>query len=642
MATREWPRLKLGKDPGRSFYLAVNEHWLKSHELPGWKSEYSVSDEITDKTNKELLGIFHSLPNVKPTNLIPHTPNQHLQLLGYIWKNKNAKSEEDYLQVCLHQLMEFEGDSNIATFLGWMIRSSIPTAINFSVGRELDPPFLIRTTLSPGRLLLPLEYYSETHIKNSGVWTAYEQFISICSVELGLPFLHRAIEAENALSKILSKSSLHLAQSKKAKLWKSLMPNFEWQAFMNGLDVDVGWERRIWAIIYPETFKAILNWFCSAEKELVVSLMAMHVIRFAAPYLRPVIKEAYYKLFHNALLGVTNAPSKEQSMLHQIKAVLPDALCNLYSKHHYDSNIIKNISQLVSILKYAAIDYMKHSSLLANKTRSKIIEKLHRMKFIIGNSRPTSISRVTYNLDSFLHTICSINSARNKSNIRLTGKTLDKVHSEYPCYITNASYFQDSNTIFLPWGILEYPFYSSNTKTPLGWNHGGIGATICHEIMHAFDLEGSLYTPTGQFKETWTRKNRIKFKRETRRVSEFFGKFKHFGKKIDGKKSLSENWADLGGLKISLHSLNRELSKNDASDAEKREAYRYFFISYATSWSTLTTKKALMYSMRESIHAPAEDRVDRIVPQFQEWVDAFDIKEDDPLYLAPEKRLKFF
>jgi predicted metalloendopeptidase len=160
--------------------------------------------------------------------------------------------------------------------------------------------------------------------------------------------------------------------------------------------------------------------------------------------------------------------------------------------------------------------------------------------------------------------------------------------------------------------------------------------------MHAFDLEGSLYTSTGQFKETWTRKNRVKFKRETRRVSEFFGKFKHFGKKIDGKRSLSENWADLGGLKISLHSLNHELEENRASDIEKRDAHRNFFISYAKSWSTLTRKKALLYSMGESIHAPAEDRVDRIVPQFQEWVDAFDIKKGDPLYLAPEKRLKFF
>jgi predicted metalloendopeptidase len=46
--------------------------------------------------------------------------------------------------------------------------------------------------------------------------------------------------------------------------------------------------------------------------------------------------------------------------------------------------------------------------------------------------------------------------------------------------------------------------------------------------------------------------------------------------------------------------------------------------------------------MNQSVHSLSEDRVNRIVPQFQEWVDAFGIKETDLLYLAPEKRLKFF
>jgi len=474
------------------------------------------------------------------------------------------------------------------------------------------------------------------------VWLAYEKFIATCSIELGLPFLHKAIEAEESLAKIFSKSFVHLAESNRGSSWKSWMPNFEWSAFMAGLDIDTAWERRIWTINSLERFKGILDWFSSAEEEHIISLMTMHLIRVAAPYLRTEIKDAYYDLYKKEILGVAQLPEKEEYMLYQIKTILPDALCNVYSNHHRNVNILKNIAKLVSSLKHGAIDYMRHSSLMAKKTQGKIIEKLHRMKFILGNSRSTLMPRVRYTPDSFIHTVFSINSARLKSNINLTGRTLDKAHSDYPCFITNASYFQESNDIYLPWGILEYPFYSADAKTPLGWNYGGIGATICHEITHAFDLEGSLFTPTGQFKETWTRKNRNKFKRQTRRVSEFFGKFKHFGKKLNGKKTLSEDWADLGGLKISLHSLNLELAQRAATDAEKKQAHRQFFIAYARTWATLSRKKALLYSMDESVHGLAEDRVDRIVPQFQEWVDAFEIKENAPLYLAPGKRLKFF
>jgi putative endopeptidase len=630
------------KDPGGSFYVSVNQSWLETHKIPSWKSEYGVSDEITDKTNKELLEILHSLPHTKNVTLTPHTPKQHLQLLGYILKNKKVKSEETYLQICLHQLMAFQSNADIAHFLGWMVSCSISTIFTFSVRREFDPPFLIRTTLAPGGLLLPLKYYLEPQLKKSTVWVAYEQFVATCAIELGLPFLNKAIEAEESLAKIFSKSIKQLSQSKRGKSLKSLVPEFDWSEFMTGLDIDIAWERRIWTIQFSEQFKALLKWICSADKELIVSLMALHLIRFSTSLLRPSINDAYNNLFHKEILGVNHIPSKEQSMLYHIKSVLPDALCNLYSKQHHNSKTLNTITKLVASLKDGAIDYMKHSSLMSKKTRSKIIEKLHRIKFIIGNSTPTPMPQVTYNPDSFLHTIFSIARARAKSSVTLTGKIADKAHSDYPCYITNASYFQESNDIFLPWGILEYPFYLSGDKAPLGWNYGGIGATICHEITHAFDLEGSLFTPTGQFKETWTRKNRSKFKRETRKVSEFFGKFNHFGKKINGTKTLSENWADLGGLKISLHSLNRELSDKGASDSEKKEAHRQFFIAYATTWATLLRKKSLLYSMDESVHALAQDRVDRIVPQFEEWVQAFDIKEDAPLYLAPEKRLKFF
>jgi predicted metalloendopeptidase len=638
----EWPRLQIKKDPGRSFYLAVNEVWLNTHKIPAWKREYGISDEISDKINKELLTILHSIPDINKLNLTPETPKEHLQLLCYIWKNKTVKSEESFLHICLNQLMGFNEVSDIANFLGWMLRSSIPTIFRYSVAREFDPPFLIRTTLTPGGLLLPMEYYLNPHLKKSGVWSAYEKFVATCAIELGLPFLHKAIEAEQALAKFFSKPSFHLAESKRGKSWKSWMPEFEWSAFMAGLDVDSEWERRIWTIQYPEKFKDMLHWICSAGEETVVALMALHLIRFATPLLRPAMKEAYTTLFHKELFGIHATPSKDFYMLNQIKTILPDALCNLYSKHYHDSMILKGITELVAGLKEGAIDYMRYSSFLSKKARSKVIEKLHRMKFIIGNSRPMPMPRVTYRPESFLHTICSIDAARVRDTINLTGKSVDMVHSEYPCFITNASYFPESNTIFLPWGILKYPFYLSDANAPLGWNHGGIGGTICHEITHAFDLEGSLFTPTGQYKETWTRKNRIKFRRETRKVSDFFGKFKHFGKKIDGNKTLSENWADLGGLKISLHSLNREISERGLSEMEKKEAHRQFFIAYALTWATLSTKKSLIYSMGESVHALGEDRVDRIVPQFEEWVQAFDIKEDAPLYLEPGKRLKFF
>lgn len=640
------PAVSDTRRPGDGFYTFVNETWLKSSHAPKWKGAFGVSDEMTDETNKELLQILHSLPHLNSVNLRPKTATQHLQLMGYIWKNKTIEKEEAYLQVCLHSLMAYKDIADIGHFLGWMVRCSIPTILDIGAREELQEPYVVRANLTTGSLLLPLKYYMESDMRKTDVWKAYEEFISICSIELGLPFLHKAIEAEQQLAPILHKSFKHLAENKKGSSLKTWYPEFKWDAFMEGLDLDPRWEKRIWTICSSERFKDVLKWLCSSRvsEESVISILSIHLIRVAAPYLRPSIRDAYSKLYNLSLRGVSEELPYEQRMLYDIQQILPDALCNLYAKKHRDTRILSDVKKLSDSLRESAVEVMSETEVFSKNTKSKVKEKLHRMWFEIGkgssgsHGKETPLPDLTYTPDSLLHTIFSIHSARTRFIPSLTGKPADKLYSSYPCFETNASYFEESNHIVIPWGILQWPFYYLNA--PLGWNHGGIGATICHEITHGFDLEGSLYSPRGAYKEWWTRKNRQTFKKQTRKVSRFFSTFKHYGKKLDGQKTLSENWADLGGLKIALHDLNKLLEGKSVE--EKKEAHRNFFIAYAVSWREIIRKKFLLYSILTSVHAPAEDRVDRIVPQFKEWLTAFNIKETDALFLPVGKRLQFF
>jgi len=632
------PAVSDTRQPGDGFYTFVNETWLKSNHVPPWKGAFGVSDEMTNQTNKELLQIIHSLEHLNSTNLRPKSATEHIQLLGYILKNKTVEKEEQYLQVCLHSLMAYKTSEDISKFLGWLVRCSVPTILDIGAREELQEPYLVRANLSTGSLLLPLKYYLDPSLKKTDVWLAYEEFISICSIELGIPFLHNTIELEQKLASIFNNSFRHLAENKNGSSLKSWAPDFEWSAFMDGLDLDSRWEKRIWTINSSERLKDVLKWISSSSEESVISILSMHLVRVAAPYLRPSIRNAYSKLYNLALRGVSEETPSEEQMLSDIKAILPDALCNLYAKKHKDARILSDVKKLVSELKTAAIDVMSDTEVFSKKTKSRVKEKLNRMWFELGKGKEGPMPHITYTPDSLLHTIFSINSARVKNIISVTGKPADKIHSNYPCFETNASYFEESNHIVIPWGILQWPFYHLNA--PLGWNHGGIGATICHEMTHGFDLDGSLFSPRGVYKEWWTRKNRQTFKKQTRKVSRFFSKFKHYGKRLDGEKTLSENWADLGGLKISLHGLNKILEHK--TQKEKEDAHRNFFLAYAVSWREITRKKTMMYSILTSVHSPGEDRVDRIVPHFEEWVEAFNIKETDDLFLPEGKRLRFF
>jgi predicted metalloendopeptidase len=133
-----------------------------------------------------------------------------------------------------------------------------------------------------------------------------------------------------------------------------------------------------------------------------------------------------------------------------------------------------------------------------------------------------------------------------------------------------------------------------------------------------------------------------KYKARTRKVKTFFSKFKHYGLHLDGEKTLSENWADFGGLRVSLNALKAEMDAMNLDEAKRKEAIRTFFISYASSWKDKMRKRNAVRKIQKSVHSLPEDRVDRIVPHFQEWVNAFDIKESDNLFIEPKDRLKFF
>lgn len=595
-------------------------------------SEYSLTQEIQDTTDNFLLESIKKLPESK--TLTPNTDEDRLKLFEQIYKARNEQREEDYLRVCLSELMEFKSARDLSQFFGWLCRHSVDTIIGIVTLRETHPPYFNRLAIVANSLTLPLKYYSN---QDSDVWKAYVEFIGTCSIELGLPFLMRAIEAEIQLARIMDAPYLDNSRSKEGHLLESMVPEFEWNGFMDGLDLDSHWKSRIWILDVPDKIKRLLKWVSSADTELVVALFSLHLIRVSATYLKKPIQNAANHLFGEVLLGLQKAESEERQFLNKVKNTLPAALCNFYSAHSQKART-KGIDDLVKQIQESAISIMKDTTLLSKKAHRSTLEKLHRMKFLIGQGPSNPLPLITYNEDSILHTSLTILSETMRDMVKYTGKPTNSNNAYYPCFQVNASYYPETNHIVLPWGILQEPLYSQ--KEPLGWNYGTIGATIGHEITHAFDLEGSMFSERAIYKDSWTRRDRARFGKQTRRVSHFYKKFKHYGKKLNGKKTLSEDWADLGGIKIALHALNKEIGSLSAE--KRKEAHRNFFIGYATSWRTLVRKKKLLYALETSVHSPAEDRVDRIVPQFQEWVDAFDIDPTDTLFIPVKDRLKFF
>ena len=189
----------------------------------------------------------------------------------------------------------------------------------------------------------------------------------------------------------------------------------------------------------------------------------------------------------------------------------------------------------------------------------------------------------------------------------------------------------------MPAGSLFYPFFCEEKCDSRGWNYGGLGCIIGHEMIHGFDDDGRNYDEHGLYKEWWKKKDNIIFHKYSKKIIELYNT-----SNVNGTLTLNENLADLGGMSISLEALKHELTNLSLSEKQKKYELQQFFISYAVSWREKNQKKKEIQDLFMDKHSPAEIRVNNIVSQFQEWYDTFDIQINDSMYILPENRIKVY
>lgn len=631
-----YPQSRTGR-PGDGFYHYINQKWLNRTKIPNSLSEFGASEEIEMRNKVKILSLLKRLGKKEPHG-IPRSSEDHLRFFSHVWSNSTYNAEEAFIKSVVGEILDCRNQQDIARMFGWLCSANISALLEINADVEKREPFHIRFTLSCASLLLPSRYYIKRSMHSDPIWIAYNEYIYTCATELGMPFLSKAIEAEGDIAHIFTMEANEDDTNYTGSRLENHCPNFLWSEFMHGAGI-THWRQEKWIIKEFKTIKHILQWISTANTEKVAAILSLYLVNTYANFLRPSIKEARFNLFQRNVRGINQPPSPEDQYLETVGTVLPDALCLEYSKIS-DPAKKSDLEDLVSKIKASAIGVMSNNRSLSKQTTALTLEKIRRMEVSIGSPKQPDLPKTEYYSDSLVHTMLSLRKARIDQEFKRVGETVDNSTISYPCHIVNASYFEDLNHIIIPWGILHEPFYSK--VRPLGWNYGGIGATIAHEITHAFDLEGSHYNPRAKYREWWTRKDRTHFKSRTRKIGKFFTKFQHYGVHLDGDKTLSENWADFGGLIISLDALKKEADRLGLTEKEKKEAIKTMFVSYAVSWRDQKKKKKVLYNIERSVHSLAEDRVDRIVPHFQDWYDIFGVKEDDALYLPVKDRLKFF
>jgi predicted metalloendopeptidase len=213
---------------------------------------------------------------------------------------------------------------------------------------------------------------------------------------------------------------------------------------------------------------------------------------------------------------------------------------------------------------------------------------------------------------------------------------VDKTEWEMPAHAVNAYYHPMLNEIVFPAGILQPPFFYAEADDAV--NFGAIGAVIGHEITHGFDDQGSRFDARGSLRDWWTEADRGEFDRRAEvLVEQYDGYAVAEGAHVNGRLTLGENIADLGGVTVALQAL-REAGGAEGEPLDGFTPVQRFFVSYATVWRTNHTEEYVRLLVNVDPHSPARFRVDGPLANLPAFAEAFGVQEGSPMRRPAEKR----
>ena len=195
----------------------------------------------------------------------------------------------------------------------------------------------------------------------------------------------------------------------------------------------------------------------------------------------------------------------------------------------------------------------------------------------------------------------------------------------------NAYFNPLQNEIVFPAGILQPPFFDAKMDDAVNFG-ATAGGTVGHEMTHGFDDEGRQYDGKGNLTDWWTKEDAAKFKARAQCLVDQYSSYVAVDKlHINGKLTLGENVADLGGVRLGYVALMKILAKNPAADIGGFTAAQRYFIAYGQSWCGQTRPEGKRLRIATDPHSPAEFRVNGVVSDMPEFVKAFSCKPDAPM-----------
>ena len=638
-------------DPKSDFYQFATGAWRKNNPVPSDKSRWAGFDELQERNWWLIRGILMSA--AAQTNAPAGSPLRQVGDFFTAAMDTNRIERLGFapLDPEWERLKSVQNPASAMALLAdWHLRG-IGAGFGMGVQPDAKNSSVYALHLMQGGLGLPdRDYYLA-----EGFAQQREQYRQHIAAQLRLlgdsePEAQEAAKAvlslETRLAKVCrTRTELRDREKNYHKLTRTeldqLTPQLPWRSYFQAAGIAAP---DTVIVGQPEFFRELDRMVTEVEERHWLAYLRWHLLSSLAEHLHSVPADGSFAFYGTVLRGQPQQEARWQRAAKVIDGAVGEALGRLYVEQYFPPAAAARMSEMIANLRVVFRDRLSKLEWMGESTRRQALQKFDRFTEKVGHPKNfRDYSGLVIRRDDHLGNVLRANAFESARELARIGKAVDRSEWHMTPQTVNAYFSPPLNEIVFPAGILQPPFFDLEMDDAV--NYGAIGVVIGHEITHGYDDQGRKYDAEGNLRDWWTEADGKEFDRRAAKVIDQYSSYEALpGKRVNGRLTLGENIADLGGTSIAFEALQRALVKdpNRRRNIDGLTPEQRFFLSLSQLWRVNWRDAELQRRLVVDSHSPGQFRGIGPHVNLPEFYQAWGITETSPLWRKPEDRAKIW
>jgi putative endopeptidase len=624
-------------DPCADFFAYSCGAWIKKNPIPPDQTSWSVYSKLEDDNKAILREILEGAATLATDR------DAVKQKIGDYYaacmdeKAINAAAIKP-LQPVLDQIQQMHSKRDIADIAATMI--SDDALFRFRSDQDYKDSTQVIAELDQGGLGLPdRDYYLKTDAKSVQLRKAYVAHLQKMFELLGDKPAAAAAEAQTVMriETALAKGSLTRVERRDPqKLYHkmttrqlgALDPSFQWKTYfakvglpsVEALNVET-----------PEFFKTLNTELKNEALASWKTYLRWHLVNANAPFLSSDFVNADFDFYGKTLQGAQELEPRWKRCVGYVDNDLGESLGQAYVERTFSPDAKQRAQKMVKEIEDAMGRDIDSLPWMTPITKQHALEKLHSAANKIGYpDKWREYSALTIARDDEMENVLRAREFEFHRQLAKIGKPVDRGEWQMTPPTVNAYYDPQMNDINFPAGVLQPPLFDASSDAAP--NFGDTGGTIGHELTHGFDDEGRQFDAHGNLRDWWTPEDAKAFEQRASCISDQYSQYVIVDDiKINGKLTLGEDVADLGGVILAYMAWQEDTKGQTLEPLEGFTPEQRFFIAYGQSWCANTRDETKRLRANVDPHSPDKYRANGVISNLPEFQEAFHCKAGSPM-----------